>query len=84
MTRRITFALRVLGMSSTNSTALGASGLPISRATHVVSSARKFRTYGVARVFAEMLKIGLRGLRGTRSPEGLGLWYDGMRESDDD
>ena len=51
---------------------------------HVVSSARKFRWYGVAGVLGGMLKIGSRGLRGTESRDGLGLWYDSRREDADE
>ena len=41
MMRRMTLALRVLGMSLTNQISLGANGLPISAATLACNSARR-------------------------------------------
>jgi glycosyltransferase involved in cell wall biosynthesis len=49
----------------------------------VTTSGRKCRMYSPGRLCALLLRILLRGPRGLRRREGLGLWYDGRREPPD-
>jgi glycosyltransferase involved in cell wall biosynthesis len=45
------------------------------------TSGRKLRMYSAREILGNTLNVILRGPRAARSREGLGIWYDGKRES---
>jgi glycosyltransferase involved in cell wall biosynthesis len=47
--------------------------------TPVVTSGRKLRTYSALEIFGALIRLSLRGPRGMRSREALGLWYEPRR-----
>jgi GT2 family glycosyltransferase len=46
----------------------------------VITSSRKFRLIGFRRMTREWFMLAVRGPRGLRRREGLGLWYDKHRD----
>ena len=47
----------------------------------IVTSGRKLRMYSAGEVLGKSFGVLVRGPRGARSREGLGIWYDGRRET---
>lgn len=62
------------------SRALKRQGLFVMVRDHVVTSGRKVRMHGVARLLWTALAVGLRGPKAVQRREGLDLWYDGRRD----
>ena len=46
----------------------------------VITSGRKVRDYGLARLLWKMFALGVRGPKAVQQREGLGIWYDARRE----
>lgn len=51
--------------------------------TPVITSGRKLRDHGTAKMLWKMAVIAVRGPRHLQKREGLDLWYDGRRETQD-